>query len=181
LFILVRENSFFGMNEITTQIDKSDYEEYYDFLNIKIDGEFLDELLESKYPGEMYKGTIPTLLFAMEIDAESKIVWDRIFPVLNAKTICPILMCPDDLDFSCTIVVAEVECFDDTVKWHRMGLDITKDWQAESVGSEVKWFDKVLPYEFSKSEYLVMIKAFEIQFEVDKAAWVIRNEEFLKK
>ncbi|RYY37310.1 MAG: hypothetical protein EOP46_03175 [Sphingobacteriaceae bacterium] len=166
------------MNEIATQIDKSDYEGYYDFLNIKIDGEFLDELLELKYPGEMYKGTIPTLLFAMEIDAESKIVWNRILPALNSKSICPILMCPDDLDFSCTIVVAEIECLEDIVRWNKMGLDITKDWQAESICSEVKWFDKLPPCEFSKIDYLAMIKAFELQFEVDKAAWAIRNEEY---
>ncbi|WPV02352.1 hypothetical protein SNE26_11245 [Mucilaginibacter sp. cycad4] len=166
------------MNEITTQIDKSDYEGYFDFLNIKIDDEFLDELLDLKYPGEMYKGTIPTLLFAMEIDAESKIVWNRIFPALNSKTICPILMCPDDLDFSCTIVVAEIECLENIVKWNRIGLDITKDWQAESIGSEVQWFDKIPPYEFLKSNYLEMIKAFEVQFGIDKAAWVIKNEEY---
>jgi hypothetical protein len=166
------------MNEISTQIDKSDYENYHDFLNLKIDGEFLDELLESKYPGEMYKGTIPTLVFAMEVEEESQVVWGRIYPNLNSKSVCPILMCPDDLDFSCTIIVAEIEVLEDMVRWKRMGLDITKDWRAESIGSEVKWFEKIPQYEFSKSDYLAMIKAFEIQYEVDKAAWVLRNEEY---
>lgn len=41
------------MNEIVTQIDQSYYEGYHDFLNIKIDGIFLDESLEAYYPGEM--------------------------------------------------------------------------------------------------------------------------------
>lgn len=168
------------MNTIEAHVDKSDYEVYGDFLNIKIDGEWLDEKLEQLYPGEMYKGTIPTLLFAMEIDAESKIVWNRISPVLNTVNVCPILMCPDDRDFSCTIIVAEVECFNDTVKWHRIGLDITKDWQAGSIGSEVKWFDKIPSFEFSKDAYLAMIKAFEAQFEIDRAAWVIKSEKFEK-
>ena len=73
------------MNHIQAEIDKSDYGIYNDFLNIKIDGEWLDEILETFYPGEMYKGTISTLLFAMEIDAESKIVWNRILPSLNTR------------------------------------------------------------------------------------------------
>ncbi len=81
-------------------------------------------------------------------------------------------MCPDDCDFPCTIVVAEIECYNDTVKWHKIGLDITKDWKAESIGSEVKWFDKLPSLEFSKAQYSSMINTFEIQFEIDKAAHI---------
>ncbi|MCR8556750.1 hypothetical protein KXD93_03820 [Mucilaginibacter sp. BJC16-A38] len=169
------------MNTIEAQIDKSNYEIYDDFLNIKIDGEWLDEKLDQFYPGEMYKGTIPTLLFAIEIDTESKIVWNRILPHLNTTSICPILMCPDDRDFSCTLIVAEIECINDVVKWRRIGLDTTKDWQPENIGSEVKWFVKIPPYEFAKFEYLKMIKSFEIQFQKDKSAWDIRNENFKNK
>jgi hypothetical protein len=164
------------MNMIQAEFDKSDYEIYDDFLNIKIDGEWLDEKLEESYPGEMYKGTIPTLLFAMESKIESDLVWNRILPDFNAKVICPILMCPDDRDFSCTLIVAEIECLDDVVIWHRLGLDITKDWQPESVGSEVKWFYRELSYQFQKTEYIKMIKAFEHQFKTDEAAWTLRNK-----
>ena len=168
------------MNQIIAEIDQSDYEGYSDFLNIKIDCEWLDEKLESLYPGEMYKGTIPTLLFAMEIEAESKVVWKRILPDLNCKTICPVLMCPDDNDFSCTLIMAEIENTEQVIIWYRLGLDITKSWEPEKIGSEVKWFDKVSPYHFYKSDYLEMVKSFEQQRIVDKADWIERNKKWLE-
>ncbi|NCD70186.1 hypothetical protein [Mucilaginibacter agri] len=164
------------MNHIVAQIDESDYQIYSDFLNISLDGQFLDEYLEVLYPGEAYKGTIPTLLFSMEIEAESEVVWRRILPELNAKTVCPILMCPDDRDFSCTIVVAEIECLNDTIVWHKMGLDISQNHQPEFIGSSVRWFEKVPSFQFSTLDYLAMINAFKIQFENDKAEWIAREQ-----
>jgi len=168
------------MNIIEAKLDKSDYEIYDDFLNIKIDGEWLDEKLGQLYPDEMYRGTIPTLLFAMEVDAESKIVWNRIFPDLNAKTVCPILMCPDDNDFSCTLIIAEIENNGKCITWNRLGVDITKDWDPEKIGSEVRWFDGILPLQFTIDTYSSMIQAFKDQFLYNEANYVKRNKEWLE-
>lgn len=159
------------MNTIRVKVDQSDYEIYDDFLNIEIDGFWLDEKLDSLYPNNFFKGLIPTLLFAMEIDQEKEVVWNRIKPKQNSKVICPVLMCPDDCDFSCTLIVAEIENTNDTIKWLRIGIDQTHEFEPEKVGSKVEWFEKLQPLEFAKSEYLQFVLDFEKQHHSDKKKW----------
>ena len=43
------------------------------------------------------------------------------FVLAQDKAITPILSCPDDFDFSCSVVVADVEKHDDVVIWRRIG------------------------------------------------------------
>lgn len=165
------------MNTIKVEIDKSEYGAG-DFANYRIDNFWLDEKLEELYPG--IGGTIPTLLFGMEIPKEKEIVQKRILPNNNETTICPILMCPDDCDFSCTLIVAEIQNCGDIIKWNKIGLDKTTDFDAEKVGSEVEWFDKIDGFEFTKIEYDQMLSEFNKHYEIDKAEWEKRNAEFQK-
>lgn len=166
------------MNSIQGILDKSDYEIYDDFLNFQVDGYWLDEKLEEIYPGNMYKGTVPTLLFWMEIEKERDVVWNRILPDKGQKTVCPILMCPDDSDFSCTLIDAEIENTGTTVKWNKIGLDRTKEFEPEKIGSTVEWFDKIEKLEFELSEYEAMLGEFKKHYEIDKLKWEERKREF---
>lgn len=44
-------------------------------------------------------------------DAEISLAWDRLLAVAEGKTsIVPLLVCLDDLDFSCRLIVAEQVC-----------------------------------------------------------------------
>ena len=108
----------------------------------------------------------------------TSVVWNRINPTENSITICPILMCPDDCDFSCTLIIAEVENCENTIKWNRLGLDKTTEYNAERVGSEVEWFDKVNLFEFKKSDYEMVIKQFQNQLKIDKEKWKLRNRDY---
>ncbi|MBB3696682.1 hypothetical protein KMW28_23400 [Flammeovirga yaeyamensis] len=159
------------MNSIKGKLDKSDYENYDDFLNYQIDGYWLDEKLEELYPGNMYQGTVPTLLFALEAEEEREVVWNRIFPKVGKITVCPILMCPDDLDFSCTLIDVEIENTGKTIKWNKMGIDNTEAVEVEKIGSKVGWFDKVKPLEFKLEEYENMLNEFRKHFELEKKAF----------
>lgn len=96
----------------------------------------------------------------MEIEEESKVVWQRIFPVENSISICPILMCPDDRDFSCTLVVAEIEHVDNRIKWKRLGLNKSQFYESDKVGSSVEWFKAFDEMVFDKSNYLQMLDTF---------------------
>jgi hypothetical protein len=166
------------MNSIKGILDKSDFEIYGDFLNFQVDGYWLDEKLDELYPENDYKGIVPTLLFWMEIEKEREIVWERFLPEVGHRTICPILMCPDDCDFSCTLIVAEIENTGATIKWNGIGIDRTKDFAPEKIGSNVFWFEKVKPLEFEIEEYKKMLEAFKNQFEIDKQNWEERNKYF---
>ncbi len=165
------------MNKIEGILDKSDYNGYWDFINYRIDEHWLDEKLDELYPDNMYKGLIPTLVYWMEIEDEKAVVWKRILPNENETTICPILMCPDDNDFSCTLIVAEIRNCGDLIQWKKIGLDKTKEWGAENVGSKVEWLDKFNEFNFFKQEYLTMLETFKQRFSFDK----LRIEKSMKE
>lgn len=156
------------MNKIEGIQDKSDYKDNWDFINYRIDGFWLDEKLDEIYPDNMYKGLIPTLVYWMERDEEKAVVWKRILPEEGKTTICPILMCPDDNDFSCTLIVAEIKNCGNLIQWKQIGIDKTTDWEAEKVGSMVEWFEKLPELNFSRHDYLEMIEAFRQRLTIDK-------------
>jgi len=168
------------MNKIRAIFDNSDYEIYDEFLNFQIDGYWLDEKLDEHYPGNMYKGLVPTLLFCLEDQNERDLVWKRIYPGQFNKEVCPILMCPDDCDFSCTIIVAEIENCGNTIRWHRLGIDESKiykpDYKPEKIGTAVTWFEKISSFKFYKKEYKQMIKDFEKQYQKDEIQWKKRRK-----
>ncbi len=165
--MIIKTENFEIMNLIEGILDKSDYEGYWDYINFKIDNVWLDEKLDDLYPDKMYKGLIPTLVEWMERKDEKEVVWKRILPNQNETTICPILMCPDDNDFSCTIIVAEITNFGNFIKWNKLGLDKTKEWEAEKIGSQVEWFDKIKELNFETVDYIKMLDNFKERLEFD--------------
>ena len=152
------------MNKLKAAVDRNpdnDREgDEYEFLNFQIDGFWLDEKLDEIYPGKNYKGLVPTLK-EMIIPREQELIWERILPAEGEKTICPILMCPDDCDFSCTILVAEIENWGDTILWNRIGLNIPISSTPDTVGIKVDWFQKIGGLEFERKEYDEMLEAFK--------------------
>lgn len=139
------------MNQIQVKNQASKYCQY-PHLVICIDGIALDEILHKCYPDKDLIGLVPTLLDWLDDPKEQEIVWKR---ALHAeKQVLPILMCPDDLDFWCTIIVVEVEKTGDIVKWLRLGLDISSsDGLPDSIGTTVDWFSKMQPMSFNRQEY----------------------------
>lgn len=159
------------MNKIKGQLDKSDYEIYEDFINFRIDDYWLDEKIDELYPGQNYKGLIPTLDFGLFNKKERQIVWDNIFPKKGEVIICPILMCPDDNDFSCTLIVVEIENYGDFVQWKRIGLDETRNRYEDRFGRTVQWFDKFSALNFEIKDYEETIGVFRDQWKKDKVKY----------
>ncbi len=157
------------MNKIKASVDTSDYEDRYNFLNFQIDGFWLDEKLEEFYPGKNCQGLVPTLSFWLESDEEKEVVWSRILPAVGEKTICPILMCPDDCDFNCTLLVVEIENWREHILWNRIGMDHSTSSVAEQVGSKVEWFYKIGSLQFLLKEYLEMLKIFKDKYDEEEA------------
>lgn len=152
------------INNIKSLLDKSDYEIYPDFLNFYIDNYWLDEKLEEHYPGQSFKGLIPTLSPCMHNDSEKEVVWNRILPNTNTSSICPILMCADDCDFSCTLIVVEIHNTGRQILWKKIGVDKTKEWEPNKIGSTVEWLNKIAPYKFCSEDYIRMLDNFRSQF-----------------
>jgi len=136
-------------------------------LNIFINGVRLDEILSKV--DETYLGLVPSLLDWYDDDffpskKEKQYVWNQL-KLESGTKILPILLCPDDFDFSCTTIVVEVIDNNETVVWNRFGADITEHSADETalpkyIGKKVKWFPNVKPYVFSRTEYLEFIGSF---------------------
>jgi len=153
------------MNQIQAKYEKSKYSQKA-HLTINVDGKYLDLILHEFYPNQNLIGLVPTLLNWLEDPKERQLVWNRIES--NERQVVPILMCPDDVDLWCTVIVAEVEKTNDSVKWLRLGIDIGgPDNMPDSIGTTVDWFDKIEPMEFDKTEYEKFISEFKAAIDKD--------------
>jgi hypothetical protein len=138
-------------------------------LIIFVNGIRLDEIL-SKVE-ESFIGLVPSLLdwydddFLPSSKKEKQYVWNQA-KLENGVHILPILLCPDDFDFSCTTIVVEVIDNNETVIWNRFGADTTEYSTDETelpkyIGKKVNWFPDIKSFVFSKTEYLECISSFE--------------------
>ncbi|MBM9500259.1 hypothetical protein JWG44_08355 [Leptospira sp. 201903071] len=132
-------------------------------LDIRIDGEILASLLNRKFPKLQLDGLVPTLSNWLSDEEERKIVWQRILPSVGESVVAPILMCPDDCDFFCTLILAEIERRDDLIFWKRFGLD-ESDFDISClshIGSKVNWFTGLEEYRFPIKDYVSFLNRFE--------------------
>jgi hypothetical protein len=99
---------------------------------------------------------------------EEDLVWKTILPNKGEITICPILMCPDDFDFSCILIVAEIENDDSFIQWKRIGIDKQTKWFDHKIRYDIDWFPNFQSLNFEIDDYQKMIQDFEKQYQVDK-------------
>ncbi len=127
---------------------------------IIIDGTSLDELLQNAYPDQFLRGLIPMIVDWMD-SKEAKLVIERFYSD-DSPSILPVLMCPDDCDLSCTIIVAEVIRSNDKIIWNRIGYDNSECNQNTGmidIGTKVKWFDKVNCMIFDRETYYTSLES----------------------
>lgn len=146
------------MNKISAKYTKSEYSKEL-HLVIHIDDVALDKLLELHYPSEGFLGLVPTLLNWLTDEKERKIIWERIDD--DCRQIVPILVCPDDLDFSCILINVDIQKTKHTVKWVKFGIEqgMTRH-SPGTIGRHVKWLDKIKPMEFDRKDYDAFISVF---------------------
>lgn len=96
--------------------------------------EYINEWLKDK--DELTKSVSPTDALAIswtnEYDFEGDAQFMR-FVLDQDRAVTPILICPEDMDFSCIVIVADVVKKDDKVIWKRIGK---VDHSAESFDEE---------------------------------------------
>jgi len=150
------------MNKIRAINGKSEYS-LTDHLIITVDGRPLDYFISDfdKNGRHGYKGLVPTLLDWLENEDERKVAWTRILPAIGQMTIGPILMCPDDCNFLCTTVVAQIKRTEKTIEWTRLGENASPtNKSVENMGREVNWFPGV-QFDFDINDYLDCLESFK--------------------
>ncbi|WP_141505004.1 hypothetical protein [Paenibacillus luteus] len=129
-------------------------------LGIVIDDVPLDILLHRVYPDKQVLGLIPTILNWVHDLEQRSFLLSRYQSSKEIETI-PILMCPDDCDLWCTLIIAEVAKQGELIVWRRIGrdqstgLDLLGGYQA--IGSEVEWLESVPQMTFKEAEYYVQM------------------------
>lgn len=148
------------MNRISikTCLNKFSGENYYDIL---VDNIPLETHALKRSPNDITPGLVSTFLNWLSDPQEQEIVWKRALPEGYSKVNLPILMCGDDIDLWCDVIIAEVEVDDDYVYWNKLGLDnSTFENTAASIGTTVDWFPGK-PFIFDRKEYENVLSSFK--------------------
>lgn len=134
------------MNHIKIETMHTTYGQEY-FLQ-SIDGKSLPEYLQSwadAFPDNKsvrvmapFSDLWPAWSKSLEWEGDVRFVWKAI--ELD-KAVLPLLLCPDDVDFTCIVVVAEVEKTEDFVYWSRVGfvLHDREDFAEEKKNGILNW------------------------------------------
>ncbi len=134
------------------------------FYVIEIDGKPLEDIIMENRP-DIKKGIVPTLLNWLGSNEERKVVWDRAIPKIGEKSIFPILMCSEDIDLWCTLIMVEVETDGKYVYWNKFGLEDSDAEKPEDIGKSVEWFSGIKNLIFEKNEYLNLLSEFRIRLD----------------
>jgi hypothetical protein len=103
------------------------------------------------------EGLVSSLLGWFHNDEDRAVPWQRILPGVGCTGYAPVLICPDDLDLSCSVVMAEVVAEPDIIRWDRLGFNATP---KGAVGSWIRWEPSWGPYRFGRAEYEACLAAF---------------------
>lgn len=130
------------------------------YYNVQIDGILLEDIILSKVKEEIIPGLVPTLLNWLNNEDERKVVWDRAFPSIGEKSKLPILMCSEDIDLWCTLIIVEVTRDNDFVYWNKFGLENSDAQIAEEIAKSVEWFKEVNSMKFDLKQYEFVLNEF---------------------
>lgn len=133
----------------------------YNYYEILIDGISLEETIFKNLNIEIKKGLVSTFLNWLSNPSERETVWKRTLPEINQTTFLPILMCGEDLDLFCDVIIAETFADNYNVYWKRFGLDIGNgENMPESIGQNVLWFENSCQLIFDKNQYYEILDKF---------------------
>ncbi len=94
-------------------------------------------------------------------DKDTCLVWDRIYSTAPGwRTLVPLLVCSDDLDLTCTVIVAEQHAGEHYVQWRRFGL--LKDLITLQ-SPAVDWYESIPSLTFERSQFQSLLDAFRKQ------------------
>ena len=134
------------------------------FYVLEIDGRSLEDIILENQP-EITRGIVPTLLNWLSDEKEREVVWQRVFPQKGAVERLPILMCSEDIDLWCTLIMVEVEMDEQYVYWNRFGLEDSDARTPEEIGKSVRWFSGIPKMCFNRKEFEEVVNKFRIRLD----------------
>ncbi|WP_419735927.1 hypothetical protein [Pseudomonas sp. COR18] len=77
----------------------------------------------------------------------------------GTSTLVPLLVCADDMDFDCTVLMVEQVVANDVVTWARFGLSVSDGLE---VGAQTRWIVDCQPVSFALSDFQQALEDFEV-------------------
>jgi hypothetical protein len=125
---------------------------------LSVDGVGLEQWLASHldYPDIERLGLS---LMCLVDDEELALAKRRLVPGEDGtSTLVPLLVCCDDMDFDCTVVMVEQVVHGDTIQWRRFGHSATG---GLDVGASTRWFAQSKPVTFARAEFRAAFEGLE--------------------
>lgn len=146
------------MNQLSVVSHKSRYSQGF-YSTFAIDGTALEVWLPENDPAaELHLVAAHGGLYD---DENTDLVWDRIYSTAPGwRTLIPLLVCSDDLDLTCTVIVVEQHALEDQIEWRRFGL------LEEMITLEqprVSWFEAIPFAVFDRAQFHQMLDDFRKQ------------------
>lgn len=128
-------------------------EVFYD--DLTIDDLFIDQWFGKFNPNNRFDVFVSDLINALHLRREeyTEKVWHYLGQ-LNAGDhyFVPVLACPDDLDLTCCVVVADQLVSENSIKWLRYGF-LLGDLDKQN-SDNIEWFSNVPALEFEKQNFI---------------------------
>jgi hypothetical protein len=103
-------------------------------------------------------------------EREREIAWQRFLPATGSTAIAPLLICPDDLDYWCSVLVVEVIAETQFIHWNRVGFGWDNSLTDE-IGTTVRWLSGIGPFTFCRTEYERCLEDFRPVFYGGEPYW----------
>lgn len=165
------------LNQIATKTYKNPFSNKNYYI-IEVDGKSLEDyILEIT---KLHKGLVPTLLNWLHDKSERKTDWNRVLPKIGTTANLPILMCSEDIDLWCDLIIVEVEVDNKFVYWNRFGIDDTNTNKPSQLGQNTLWFDNTPTFVFDKSQYKNILTAFRKYLDIAENVYKAKIDEIVE-
>ncbi|WP_010248549.1 hypothetical protein [Acetivibrio cellulolyticus] len=129
------------MNKLDVKKTTNDFG--FEYLGIFIDDIPLDIYLFEVTSIEMLKGLMPAWFVELNSISEQEYVSECLSVESTDGVVIPILLCPEDMDFLCTVIVVKVRYTEESVIWDKVGIVKKDNWDIECwANSGIRNFEK---------------------------------------
>lgn len=124
---------------------------------LTIDGQGIEKWLSAHLGFERLELLGLSLMWLLD-EEEDRLANQRIVPHEDGtSTIVPLLVCSDDMDFDCTVLVVEQVIKGNTVQWERFGWSLSPGME---VGISTRWEFEAQPVRFDLDEFRAALEKF---------------------
>jgi hypothetical protein len=129
------------LNKLEVRETTTDYG--YEYLGIFIDNILLDKFLFKSTHNEMISALMPAWYAELDNKGEQEYI-DECLSIEDEQGVTiPILLCPEDMDFWCIVIVAKIRYTDEHVIWDKVGIVKKDNWDTTCwVNSGIRNFEK---------------------------------------